>query len=157
MAVRASLVLCLVAVAAFAEPLGVGSTLARRSLEDQHGKRAEIDEHVRVLVVTRDMEAGDLVKKALAEVEQKTLDERGVVYVADISRMPGLVSRLFAVPRLRERPYRVLLDRDGSLARELPYVEGKPAVVSLDALRITAVAHPATVDDVRAAVLTRRD
>jgi hypothetical protein len=150
-----ALVLLLLALATSAQRYGVGSTIAPRSLEDQHGARADLDESVRLLVVTRDMEAGDLVKKALAGVEQKVLDGRDAIYVADISRMPALVSRLFAVPRMRERAYRVLLDRDGSLARELPHVDGKPAVVTLAALRITAVAHPGTVEEVRAAVLGR--
>lgn len=150
--VSALLVLLFVLGASATERYGVGATLAQRSLEDQHGVRAEVDERVELLLVTRDMKAGDLVKKALDGIPQTRLDERHALYVADISGMPALVSRLFAVPRMRERAYRVLLDRDGSVARELPHVDGKPTLVSLAALRITAITHPATVDEVRQAV-----
>jgi hypothetical protein len=56
------------------------------------------------------------------------------------------------VPRMRERKYRVLLDRDGAVGREFPYVEKRPTVIALDQLRIVAIEHPATAAELRAAL-----
>jgi len=139
----------LVAAAVAAPAWAPGTQLPRFALEDQHGVRVEVDEQVALLVVTRDMDAGDLVKQALAGVDQRRLDERRALYVADISRMPALVSRLIAIPRMRQRPYRVLLDRDGSATRDAPYVEKKPTVLFLDRLRITRVEHAASAEELR--------
>jgi hypothetical protein len=144
-----ALIVLLFAAFAHAEPYAVGSTLVPFALEDQHGKRAEIGAGVRLLMLTRDMDAGDLVKQALAATEQRVLDERHAVYVADISGMPALVSRFIAVPRMRERPYRVLLDRDRSTTRDVPSVKGKVTVLSLDALRVTGVDHLGSVEAVK--------
>ena len=142
----------LVAALAGAEPYGVGTTLRPFALEDQHGDRIDVGEAVRILVVSRDMDAGDVVKTALGEADQAFLDRRGALYVADISRMPAMVSRLIAVPRMRKRPYRVLLDREGDVTRDLPSVEKKPTVLFLDRLRIVRVMHPATAADLRSAL-----
>jgi hypothetical protein len=147
-----ALLLVLAATLAAAEPYAVGGTLRPFSLEDQHGEKAGVSERTRLLVLSRDMGAGDVVKGALADAEQRYLDERGAVYVADISGMPALVSRMIAVPRMRERKYRVLLDRDGAVGRDFPYVEKRPTVVALDQLRIVAVEHPATAGELREAL-----
>jgi len=137
-----------VAVAA----VGVGGRIAAVRLEDQHGKVGVVDAGTRVLVVSRDMDGGGLVKEAFADVDQAWLEVRRVVYVADISGMPALVSRLMAVPRMRGRAYRVLLDRDGAVARELPHEKGRATVLRLDDLVIRGVEHPATGPALRAAI-----
>ncbi len=113
------------------------------ALEDQHGRAGGVGDGVRVVVVSRDMEAGDVVKKALAGRDQAFLDANGAVYVANISGMPALITRLFALPRMRERPYRMLLDRDGNATKDIPAVAGRPTVLRLEAGRIIRVSHPA--------------
>jgi hypothetical protein len=139
---------------AAAQILAVGSTLATRSLEDQHGSAAAIDARTRILVVSRDMKGGDVVKETLAGKEQSFLDARGAVYVADVSRMPSMITSMVALPRMRKRPYRVLVDREGALAREIPALEGTPTVVRLDDLRVTEIAHPASAAELTALLET---
>jgi hypothetical protein len=98
------------------------------------------------------MDAGRLVREALAERDQAFLDAHGAVYIADVSGMPSLITKTFALPGMRRRAYRVLLDRDGSSTRDIPYVKGKVTVVRLDALRVIGVAHVNSVDEVAAAL-----
>ena len=153
---RALVLLLLVAASAGAEPYAVGGTLRPFSVEDQHGARATVGEGVRAILVSRDMDAGDIVKGALADADQRFLDERGVVYVADISGMPALISRMIALPRMRERKYRVLVDREGTIARDFPRVEKRPTLVGLEGLRIVSIDHPASAAELRAALERQR-
>lgn len=146
------LLLAVLGAVARAEPVAVGGTLVRLALEDQHGEPAAVDEGVRVLVLSRDMKAGDVVKQALADVDQHFLDQHGAVYVADISGMPALVSKMFALPRMRARRYRVVLDRDGVTTRDLPSEKARPTVLFLDRLRVTRIVHPATAAELKAAL-----
>jgi hypothetical protein len=147
-----ALVLLFAATLVRAEPYAVGGTLRPFSVEDQHGERVAVGEGLRVLLVSRDMDAGGIVKGALGDADQRFLDERGAAYVADISGMPALISRMFALPRLRERKYRVLVDRDGTIARDFPRVEKRPTLVALDGLRIVAIEHPASAGELREAL-----
>src|SRR5262245_222686 len=133
-----------------AEPLAVGATLPPLAAEDQHGAPVKVDDGVRLLLVSHDMDAGDVVKAALASANQEFLDRRHAVYVADIAGMPAMISKLFALPKMRQRPYRVLLDRDGSLTRDLPREKGHVAVVTLDQLRITRIEQVGSADALRA-------
>lgn len=134
--------LALAATAAAEEagaPLAVGGTLPALALEDQHGESGAVDAGAKLLLFTRDMDAGRVVRAALEEDGAALLESRGAVYVSDVSRMPGLILRLMARPSMRRRPYRMLLDTEGTATRRLPSAEGKVSVIALDALRIEAI------------------
>jgi hypothetical protein len=133
------LVLWSLAPQAHAVTLGVGSKLPELRLSDQHGVEATVGPDARFLVFTRDMDGGELVKEALAEDGSATLDRAKAVYVAEISRMPALVTRLFALPAMRKRGYRIVLDREGTSTAQLPSAQGKVTVMMLDAGKITKI------------------
>lgn len=120
----AGIVLCLASL--WAQALEVGERLAPWTLLDQHEQAYSLNEETRILLVARSMDGARLVEAALKARPQGYLEARQAVFVADISRMPSLIARLFAVPAMRDYPYRVLLDRDARVAARYP---GDPAKV----------------------------
>jgi len=137
---------------AAAEPLAVGGPAPAISLEDQHEVRGGTGPEVRIIVLSRDMAAGDVVKEGLAGMDQAALDLRGAIYVADISGMPSMIASMFAIPKMRDRSYRVFLDRDGAATRDFPYTEGRPTVVFVESGKVTRVVEPASGDELRTAL-----
>jgi len=142
----------LVPLAAGADVYSVGSEFEPFSIEDQHGQTHQLDASVEAVLFSRDMKGGDLIKAALADVGPSFLEQHHAVYLADISGMPRLIARMFAIPKMRKRPYPMLLDRDGSLSERFPGVERKATVVSLAKLRVTAIQHFTTEDDLMRAL-----
>jgi hypothetical protein len=63
----------------------------------------------------------------------------GLVYVADIHRMPGFVARMFALPSMRKRPYPMLLDREGQVTAPLPSEEGRVVLIRLASREIVGI------------------
>ena len=137
---------------AAAEPLAAGDRLTSFSLQDQHGVAHTVDGSTRLILFSRDMDGGKLLKEALSEAPEGFLEDRATVYLADISGMPKLVARLFALPSMRKRPYPVLLDRDGSTTEQLPDLEGHATLIFCQELEITRVEHVETPDAVRQAL-----
>jgi hypothetical protein len=137
---------------AAADPLTVGAAVSPRTFEDQHGNEHRLDEAVRVVVFHRDMEAGDAVKEALSATTGKELSERGVAYLADISRMPKLIGRLFALPAMRRRPYPMWLDPDGTQTADLPSEPGRITLLRLDRLKVTAIDTLESAEQLRTAL-----
>jgi hypothetical protein len=66
--------------------------------------------------------------------------------------MPSLITKLFALPGLRKRPYRILLDREGNVTADFPSVSGKVTVLRLHALTIERVEYVESADALRAAL-----
>jgi hypothetical protein len=139
----------LLAGAALAEPYAVGDKIEPITLEDQHGKTHTVDESVKVLLFSRDMEGGDFLKQGLADVQPDYLTGKNAVYVANISAMPRLVARMFAIPAMRDRPYAMLLDRDGKATERLPGAEKQATLVFLDQLVVQRIVHVAEAPAVR--------
>jgi hypothetical protein len=133
------LVLPVLAPPAAGEPLTVGDALPALTLEDQHGQERAIDAGVRHVLFARDMDGGGVLKDALSEGGAELLAATGSVYVADVSRMPGLVRRMFVLPSLRRRGYPILLDSDGTATVDFPGQKERATLIELDALRITRV------------------
>ena len=132
------LALLLAGPAAAQGPTVVPDRLEAFALEDQHGAPGRVDGSVRVLLLSRDMDGGSVVREALESKGENAaayLSERGAVYVADVSRMPGFVRTLFALPAMRRRPYPMLLDTTGDVTRPLPSEEGRATLLWLEALR----------------------
>lgn len=102
------------------QALEVGERLAPWTLLDQHDQACSLSEETRILLVARSMDGARLVESVLKTRPQGYLEARRAVFVADISRMPSLIARLFAVPAMRDYPYRVLLDRDARVASRYP-------------------------------------
>jgi len=119
-------------------PRIVPDRLSAFELADQHAVAHRVDGSVRLLLLSRDMDGGAIVRSALetrGDAAAAFLAERGAVYVADVSRMPALVRTLFALPRMRSRPYAVLLDTTGEATRALPSEEGRATLLWLADLR----------------------
>jgi hypothetical protein len=134
-------VFAVVLVAAEAWCAGLGSKLKPFSLADQNGNHHRVDDGVRVIILTRDTAAGDVMRAALGANGKSLLAKNKAVYVYDVSGMPGFVRNLYALPRLKERPYPLLLDTSGDVSGSLPSKDEHATLIFLDKLQITAVEY----------------
>jgi hypothetical protein len=131
------------------QPFGPGDRIDEFELLDQHDEARRVDLSTQIVLFSRDMDGGKLLRESLVETKKGLLDEKAAAYVADISGMPSLVARMFALPSMRKRPYPILLDRTGDVTQRLPDVEGEATLIFLDALRIERVEHVDSAQGVR--------
>jgi hypothetical protein len=147
-----ALALVIPGLATSGETYAVGETMEAFSLEDQHGEQRTLDANVELILFSRDMDGGDFIKQALKDVPGGFLAERHAIYVADISGMPKLVAKLFALRKMRKRPYAMWLDREGDVTQRLPDEEGRATLISLEGLRVVNVVHLDSAEAVARAV-----
>lgn len=109
------LLLGLVLLASGAQALETGERLPPWTLNDQFERSYTLDDQLRILLVARSMDSAKLLGAALEGQPKGYLEARRALFVADISRMPGLIGKLFAIPAMRDYSYRVLLDREAQV------------------------------------------
>lgn len=110
-----SLVLATVSLAASAQtPLQEGAALPVLALKNQHEKPAGIPDNTQRILFAADNAAAELMTALLDAKAGNWLQETRQVYLADIHKMPSLISRMFALPKLREKPYNIVLGREES-------------------------------------------
>jgi hypothetical protein len=135
-----------------AQAVEVGERLAQWTLLDQHDQAYSLNDQTRTLLVARNMDGAKLVKAALADRPKGYLEARNAVFVADIQRMPALISKLFAVPAMRDYSYRVMLDRDGKVVARYPGAEDKVLWLQLEQGRVVAQNEYASAEALREAL-----
>ncbi len=143
--------LCVAAPTA-AAPLAVGARMPNITLADQHGVEGSVRPDTRCIVFSRDMEAAKVVKEGLADDAAALIPGADAIVLSDISGMPGLITKLFALPALRKRPYPILLDRDGKATADIPAVSGKVTVLYLREFTIERIEYVDSADALRAAL-----
>jgi len=84
------------------------------------------------------MDASKLVQQAFGAASTDRMADAGVLYVADVSKMPAMVGKLFAKPKMRKLPYRIALDEDGALTANWPRAAGQVTVIEGEAHRFCA-------------------
>ncbi|MFI5314143.1 MAG: hypothetical protein ACHQ6T_00445 [Myxococcota bacterium] len=136
-----------IASSAPAEPYAADSVVPPIELPDQHGNLRALDPSLRAVVFCRDMGAGDVVKSAVEKAGPTLFERNRAVYIVDLAGMSAFVRRWFALPGLRRRPYRLLVDADGAKTADFPSVEGRPTLLVLDSLRVASVQHPSDADE----------
>lgn len=114
-------------------------TLPNLTLTDQHDQPQTVSPETRYLLFTADKDASNLADAVLDGQTAATLTATGIRYVADISGMPGMVTTMFALPKLRKRPYPILLGRTPNDTRDLPREPGKVTVIAAEGGTVTAL------------------
>lgn len=144
-----SLLPILLPTIAGAASLEVGDPAPGLSLKDQHDQ-AHTLEGARVVLFSSDRDGSNLADDLLEGQNSETLAQAGLCYVADISAMPGMVTSMFALPKLRKRSYSVLLGRQAEDTLIFPRQSGHLTLVSITDGQITAIEILADAASIRA-------
>ncbi|PXX75091.1 hypothetical protein [Rivihabitans pingtungensis] len=138
---RALLALLLLGSAALAHAavLGVGDPLPKLRLTTQHEQAASPALNARQWLFAADNDAANLAGALLDGQAASWLADTQRVYLADIHKMPALIARMVALPRLRDKPYPILLGRDADTLAMLPRQRGCVSVLDIQQQKISAV------------------
>ncbi len=142
----------LLLLASSAQALETGEQLASWTLLDQFEQPYTLNDQLQVLLVAHDMPAAKLLNQALEGQPKGYLESRQAIFVADVSRMPALISSLFAVPAMRDYSYRVLLDHEPRVVPRYPVTDGKVLWLSLDRGRLVSSREFASAAELRQAL-----
>lgn len=119
--------------------LAVSDAFPALSLNDQHDEPVAVPGDADVLFFAESKDADDWFDKTISEFDPALLLEGKWLYLSDISRMPSLVTRMFALPSLRGRDYPVALIREGEKAESLPAQDECITVFLMQSQTISAI------------------
>ncbi|MFB1486637.1 MULTISPECIES: hypothetical protein [unclassified Thiocapsa] len=145
-------ILLLLPVFVSAASLETGTPMPVLTFKDQHDTTQTIDANTRLLIFSKEREVSALVETALADQTTELLSAAGIQYVSDISAMPGLVTSMIALPKMRKRPYPMLLGREAEETAMLPSEPGKATLIATEGGSITSVQFIGDAASLRAAL-----
>lgn len=123
------------------QPFSSDEVVLPPSLADQHGRMHEIDAQLQTLLFAPDRKAGKILHGLLEKRGQAYLQAYSALVVADIQRMPTLIARFLALPRMREYSYPLLLCRKQEDCAGLPRRPEQVTVLRLEGLKVRSVRY----------------
>ena len=125
---------------AAAAPHAVGAPWPGLTLPDQHDKSVTLaGGTLRAVVFAAERKPGDWAQDVVEKSHKEAALAGRLALVFDISRMPALVTTMFAMPGFRARPFPILLARDKAPVDFLPLKDAAVTVLTLDAGKVVAI------------------
>lgn len=141
---------CCCAGAAWAAELKEGDAFPPYTLTDPHGVTNTLGAETRAVIISSEKGISEQVNAWLKQKPHGYLEAHRAEYVSDITPMPAIITTLFALPKMKKYPFRLLLAQDENFAKTYPHRPGKIALFLLDdrhAIRgLHFVAHPAELE-----------
>jgi hypothetical protein len=117
----------------------IGQTINSIILNDQFGTIHNIDEMPRTIIMAFEKEPSAVLNEYLSKQSEGYLEKNNAIFIADISGMPAFVSKSFALPKMREYKYKVLLITDENEGAMYPYQEGQITIIKTENNRIKSI------------------
>ena len=99
---------------------------------DAFGATNTFAANTRFVIVSSEKAVSALIHDWLVAKDKDFLPAHRAEYVSDITPMPSLIASLFAIPKMKKYPYKILLARDPEFAKTYAHAEGKIALFVLD-------------------------
>jgi hypothetical protein len=112
----------------------IGQELAAFTIKDQFDKEHSLTKDTKKVIFAFSNTAGQLIKGYMSSRELTYLTSRDIIYIADISGMPSLIAKMFAIPSMKDDKYPILLIKEKENAIRFRNEEQKEAImiISLD-------------------------
>ena len=108
-------------------------------LKDQHDQAVAINEQTNLILFAAGKSTSALMSKTLEELPPTTLKDKKALYVADISGMPGFITKMVAIPKMQKRPYTIAILRDEAQSKRFPQKDGAITVIKLKSGKVTEI------------------
>ena len=109
-----------------------GQPFPSYTVTDAFGATNSLSPTTRFVIVSSEKGISGRIHEWLVTKEKDFLAGHRAEYVSDITPMPTLIANMFAIPKMKKYPYKILLARDPGFAKTYPHAEGKIAVFVLD-------------------------
>ena len=119
--------------------LRVGHILPPLELKTQHGKPIKISKDIKTLLFAVEKAPSKLINTFLMKQDAAYLLNKKAYFVADISGMPSIITKMFAIPKMKKRPYDILLAKNAAQVAYIPRKKEFVTVVKVTAGKVTTI------------------
>lgn len=116
-------------------------TLPATIFQSQHDKPVSIDSNTRLVLLSTHKAGNTWVKNSFQQLNITHLNEKNWVYVADISAMPSMITKLFALPKMKKYTFTVALDKTGEATKNWQKQANTVTAYQLNQLMIEDIHH----------------
>ena len=151
-----TLLLLSIAFPTFAS-LKVGDQVTPIKVKNQFEEPAELNNDTQWIFFSSDMKAAKLLTEYLNEENAKKTDLSKTLIISDISKMPTMISMMFAIPKMKKYNFKLALDKTGEATKDFPRKEGVLQVMKVSQMKLESIEEITTADGVKNFFATKQN
>lgn len=105
-------------------------------LKDQFEQNISINTETKYILFAKDKNSSEVISETLANIKRNFLEDKKIVYLADVSDIPSFVYSWFALPRMKDYPFRVALDEKGVYRKQFSHKSDMVSLIIIKKLKI---------------------
>ncbi|PID41086.1 MAG: hypothetical protein CR981_04815 [Proteobacteria bacterium] len=129
--------------------MDTGDRLPTFKIADQFAQEHVLSADTRTIIVASDKKTSEIVRAYLLAKEKEFLEKKSAYYLADISGMPGFIADMFALPKMKECPFPILLV-DEEQTKTFLKKDAHITVYTIENGRVLSVAYIKTKEELAA-------
>ncbi len=119
--------------------LQVGDATPKMAINDQYEKPWLIPADTKLILFSGSRNANTIVQSLLTQKGADYLSSKKTVYFSDLSKMPGFITRTFALPSMRDLPYSVGIVLNADESQSWPREDDAVTAAFLNQGRVTKI------------------
>lgn len=116
-------------------------TLNATEFQDANEQALSLNAQTKWVLLTSEKAAGKLVKESLNALNMTDLAAKNGLYVADVSAMPGFITKMVAIPKMKDYAFKVAVVMEDELVEGWPKQEDKVTAMTLNNLNVESVEY----------------
>ncbi len=133
----------------------VGSSLndvRSYKFETPTGRKMKVPNKSKLIIVAFEKDTGALVNEYLSTKEPQYLVKRHSIYIADIHKMPTIITNMFALPKLRKYKHLIYLHYDEDFQEIIPNKEEQVTLLYIENKKIVKISFIKTTQELQTAI-----
>jgi len=107
----------------------IGKELATYTFSDQFDKKHSLTSDIKKVIFVFTKPTGHLMRVYLGTKDINYLDSRNIDFIADVSGMPSLIFKMFALPDLKDSKYPIMIIKDKEKSKRFRNDKQKDSVM----------------------------
>jgi hypothetical protein len=144
------LLLAATVIALYAESLKIGSDieiLNEYEYETPKSRKMKVPVNTKTVLIAFDKDTGALVNEYLSTKNKYFLQRKKAIFIADINKMPTVITNMFALPKLRKYKHLIYLHYGEKFQNDVPKKDEKVSVVKFENNQVKSISYISTKDE----------
>jgi len=96
----------------YANSFEINSHIGSFSLPTQFDEKQTVDSSIQTIIVSFEKDTGKDINQFLSSKDKDFLKNHHAVFIANIAKMPSIITKMFALPKMRDYKHNILLIYD---------------------------------------------
>jgi len=126
--------------------------LSKYKYETPNGRQMKIPKKTELIIIAFEKDTGALVNTFLAAKNPFYLMKNRSIFIADINKMPTIITNMFALPKLRKYSHLIYLHYGEKFQHVIPHKDEKITLLEITDSKITNISFISNTKELEVAI-----